>query len=284
MESALQQAFERHLRAADGSTPPNLEEAMRYSLLSPGKRIRPRLTLACARMVGLPEAAALPAALAIEMIHCFTLIHDDLPCMDDDDFRRGRPSNHKVFGEGVALLAGDGLVALALDVFLDAAQHVDSARVLKALRRFAGATGPRGVIGGQAAESLLNRDSGLPALEQMHAQKTGALFRISLLAPMDLAGIEETCPQGAAIDLFARELGLAFQIADDLEDATATTAAQDPTSILFHRTAEEARDETIRRLEAAQGSLRQAWRESAKPLITIADEVIRKLRDAHGAS
>ena len=116
LEQALAQALDRHLVSTDGRTPPNLEESIRYSLLAPGKRIRPRLALASARLVGLSPQAALPAALAVEMIHCFTLIHDDLPCMDDDDFRRGRPSNHKIYGEGLALLAGDALMMLALDV------------------------------------------------------------------------------------------------------------------------------------------------------------------------
>ncbi|MCM2278706.1 MAG: polyprenyl synthetase family protein [Oligoflexia bacterium] len=284
LETALRSAYERHLSKKDGATPANLETAMRYSLLSPGKRIRPRLALACARMLGLSPEAALPAALAIEMIHCFTLIHDDLPCMDDDDFRRGRPSNHKVHGESLALLAGDALVALALEVFLDAAEHVPADRVLAALRRFAWATGPRGVIGGQAAESLLGKTSSLEELRRMHAQKTGALFSISLLAPMELVGIPADSPRAAAIDLFARELGLAFQIADDLEDATEATAKDDPTSILFYLGDEEARRDTIGRLENAKAALTEHWKEAAQPLTTIADEVIRKIRDAHGAS
>ena len=100
LERALGDAFRRHLASPQGDCPDNLAQAMSYSLLAPGKRIRPRLLLVCAEMVGLPVSAALPPALALEMIHCFTLIHDDLPCMDDDDFRRGRPSNHRQFGEG----------------------------------------------------------------------------------------------------------------------------------------------------------------------------------------
>lgn len=279
LEGPLASALERHLTGKDGRTPPNLAESIRYSLLAPGKRIRPRLSLACAAMVGLDERAALPPALALEMIHCFTLIHDDLPCMDDDDFRRGKPSNHKIYGEAIALLAGDALMALALDVFLDAAPHAKGSGLATALRRFAWCTGPRGVIGGQAAEALLTASSPFEAMRTMHAQKTGALFSAALLIPMDLAGIREESPEGGAIARFAAELGLAFQIADDLDDAQqdAKAEAPSPTSILHYRTAEQARSETRARLESACRELESRWNEGARPLVAIAHEVLRSL-------
>ncbi len=277
---ALAETLERHWAAPDGVTPPSLRESIQYSLLAPGKKIRPRLLLSCGEMLGLSSAVTLPTAVAIEMIHCFTLIHDDLPCMDDDDFRRGQPSNHKKFGETTALLAGDALIALAFDVFLDA--PVDPARLRVALKRLAWAAGPRGVIGGQAAESDLGQNSTLEQLSQMHRQKTGALFIASLLIPKDLAGVSDSSPEGQSILSFADELGLAFQIADDLEDlyeAPSGSFAPDPTSILYFLSPEEARKKTIHRLGQASQRLAHAWGERARALCHIAEEVIRKLQE-----
>jgi geranylgeranyl diphosphate synthase type II len=284
LEAALETALARHLEKADGRTPPNLADSIRYSLLAPGKRIRPRLALACAEMVNLPFEAALPAALSIEMIHCFTLIHDDLPCMDDDDMRRGRPSNHKVFGEATALLAGDALMTLALETLMDAAPHVQPENFMRALRRFAWATGPRGVMGGQAAESLLGKDSTLLELRQMHAMKTGALFSAALQICKDLAGIPDlnlpgTLPLGASLDRFASELGLAFQVADDLDDGEAQDEADKPTNILFYISKEEAREDTLKRLMTATSALIAAWTPPiAEPLVRVAGEVSRSLQ------
>lgn len=279
LEGALSQALDRHLADRDGQTPANLAESIRYSLLAPGKRIRPRLALACARMIGLDPAAALPAALAIEMIHCFTLIHDDLPCMDDDDFRRGRPSNHKVYGDALALLAGDALMMVALDTLTEAASHAQPQAFARALRRFTWASGPRGVIGGQAAESLLGPASTLAELEKMHAMKTGALFSASLLIPKDLAGVPDTGARGESIERFACELGLAFQIADDLEDAE--KEAKEPTSILSYVSADQARSDTLRRLKAATQALGEAWGATqSSELAAIAGEVCKSLERA----
>ena len=129
IEQHLSETLERFFQTQEGFTPPHLQESIRYSLLSPGKRIRPRLLLASGQMLDVPHQALLPAAIAVEMVHCFTLIHDDLPCMDNDDFRRGIPTNHKKFGESLALLAGDSLMALAIDVFLESS--LDSARLFQ---------------------------------------------------------------------------------------------------------------------------------------------------------
>lgn len=273
LETALKLASDRYLETA----PPNLAEAIRYSLLAAGKRIRPRLALACARMIGLNPQAALPAALAIEMIHCFTLIHDDLPCMDDDDFRRGRPSNHKAHGEALALLAGDALMMLALDTLTEASPHAQPAAFMQALKRMLWASGPRGVIGGQAAEALLQPGSQRSELERMHAMKTGALFSAALLMPMDLAGILESDPRGHAISRFAAALGLAFQVADDLDDALQDSGTP-PTSILFYTTVAQARIDTRLQLESATRVLREAWRETpSAELAAIAEEVALSL-------
>jgi geranylgeranyl diphosphate synthase type II len=264
---------------SESPTPRNLAESIRYSLLAPGKRIRPRLALAAARMIGLDTKAALPAGLAIEMIHCFTLIHDDLPCMDDDDVRRGRPSNHKAHGEAIALLAGDALMMLALETLAEAAPYVRPENFMRALKRFAWASGPRGVIGGQAAESLLGAHSRIEELALMHAQKTGALFSASLLLPKDLAGITELGEgeRSHALERFAAQLGLAFQVADDLEDGEKEAAL--PTSILFYLTADEARSQTLQGLEGALSDLQKAWGPPAtSELAAITAEVIRALK------
>ncbi len=277
LEKQLELTLNRHLTKNDGQTPPNLAEAIRYSLLAPGKRIRPRILLACAQMLGLQEGQALPAALALEMIHCFTLIHDDLPCMDDDDFRRGRPSCHKKFDEALALLAGDALIPLAIDVFMDSA--VDPLRLLAGLKHFTWASGPRGVVGGQAAESLLKQDSPFEEMIQMHAQKTGALFSAALLVPMEFAGIAPESEKGQAIQNFAATLGLAFQAADDLEDAT-SESTNDPTHVLHYRKSNDVVNETVRNLTQVSHQLTQLWQDSAQPLTHIADEVIRKIEVA----
>jgi geranylgeranyl diphosphate synthase type II len=227
-------------------------------------------------MVKISDQAAVPAAASLEMLHCFTLIHDDLPCMDNDDFRRGRPSNHKQFGEGIALLAGDALMALAIETFLDASPHVAHPLLLRGLSRFVWAMGPRGVTGGQAAEALLSPQSKLEELSLMHQQKTGALFSASILIPMDFAGIKEDSSEGLALELFAKELGLSFQVVDDLDDE-AEGVPPDPKSILFYVDRASAMSNTLMRLEAAIKSLNSNWGYAAVPLLQIAAEVTKKL-------
>lgn len=279
-EKSLRETLERHLTQGSSATPPHLSESMRYSLLAPGKRIRPRLMLAAAEMLGLPEDVVLPAAHALEMIHCFTLIHDDLPCMDDDEMRRGQPTNHKKFGESTALLAGDSLIPLAFEVFLDTPTASDkkcpqTSHILRALKRLLWASGARGVTGGQALEETLNQNSSLQNLQSMHALKTGALFSAALLIPMDLCGITEESPEGMAIDLFAQELGLAFQVADDLEDAA--SEATEVTNILAYLSKSEAQNMTLTRLAQASRTLTGIFGEKTKNLRLIADEVARSI-------
>ncbi len=278
-DAALTKTLEHFLVQPDGVTPRSLQESIRYSLLSPGKKIRPRLLLACAEMLELPAMEALPAAISIEMIHCFTLIHDDLPCMDDDDMRRGQPSNHKKFGESTALLAGDSLIALAFDVFLES--PVEPLRLKAGLKRLVWAAGPRGVTGGQAAESDLSKDSTLEQLYQMHRQKTGALFIASVLIPKDLAGISDESAEGQSILSFADELGLGFQVADDLEDLQEESPESfkpKPTSVLFFMSPEQARQQTLERLTLASQRLSEHWGDRAESLTQIAKEVIHKLQ------
>jgi len=278
-ESELTSTLDHLLKRTAPPCPPNLAAAIRYSLLAPGKRIRPRLALACGKMLALDERAAYCAAAAIEMIHCFTLIHDDLPCMDDDDFRRGRPANHKAHGEAMALLAGDGLISLAFEVLLEA-PHVPPACLMAAVRTLTHASGPRGVIGGQAAESLLGETSCFAELESMHALKTGALFTASLVMPADLAGVDPNGAAGKAIHEFSSALGLAFQALDDLDDAeqdrkSGVTAP--PTQILRYMSESDARGHSRRRLSASLPLIHAEFGDAARTLSEIANEVLGKL-------
>jgi geranylgeranyl diphosphate synthase type II len=192
-----------------------LEEAMRYSLLAGGKRIRPVLALATARALGQDPAGVLPAAAALELIHTYSLIHDDLPAMDDDDLRRGRPTSHVRFGEDVAILAGDGLFAEAVRLFCE--QPGPPERVLRALRELTAATGVDGMVGGQyvdVTESELD-EAGLRAL---HTLKTGRLIAASVGVVLALDGLGE--PETIPYRRFAAELGVLFQIVDDILDVT----------------------------------------------------------------
>ena len=223
-------ALERYLPASP-ACPPRVGEAMRYSLFAGGKRLRPVLALASADAIALangadPRAArdaALPAACALELIHTYSLVHDDLPAMDDDTLRRGRPTNHVVFGEGLAILAGDGLLTEAFALMArEPASNGDAAltaRKLRALALVADAAGPCGMVGGQAIDlEAAGSGAGLDGdgLRAMHARKTGALIRAAAAAGAVMAGATDA--QLAAIERFASELGLAFQIVDDVLD------------------------------------------------------------------
>jgi geranylgeranyl diphosphate synthase type II len=199
-----------------------LGEAARYSLEAGGKRVRPVLCLLACEAVGGTAAQALPGALALEFVHTYSLIHDDLPAMDDDDLRRGRPTNHKVFGEGHAILAGDALLTEAFGVL--AAADLDPGRRAEALVLLAEAAGWRGMAGGQAldleGEKIASYD--LDHLRLIHRLKTGALLRAALEIGAVLGGATPT--EQAALRAYGEAIGLAFQIQDDILDATATDA------------------------------------------------------------
>lgn len=222
--------------------PPPVAAAMRYSVMAGGKRMRPVLVLAAAEAVAtkLGTAAdearrlAVPAACAIEMIHTYSLVHDDLPAMDDDTMRRGRPTLHVVHGEGMAILAGDGLHAEAFGLLArepETSDPVIIARKLQVLRAVADAAGPQGMVGGQAIDLDAIRpgpDGRVPAMDietlrDMHARKTGALIRASAMAGAIMAGAD--APLIAATDAYASEVGLAFQIIDDILDVEGHSAA-----------------------------------------------------------
>ncbi len=205
------------LRFAAGAETEGLDEAMRYSLLAGGKRIRPVLALATARALGGEPADVLPAAAAIELIHTYSLIHDDLPAMDDDELRRGMPTSHVKFGENVAILAGDGLFAEAIRLF-SAEQEGDPGRVLAALRELVGATGVDGMVGGQYVDVAETAGEGAEGLRRMHALKTGRLIAASVGSVLELRGLSE--PETIPYRRYADELGVLFQIVDDILDVT----------------------------------------------------------------
>ncbi len=195
--------------------PPRLKEAMSYSLLSGGKRIRPLLLLASAEACGLPEAEVLDMACALEMIHTYSLIHDDLPAMDDDDLRRGRPTSHKQFGEAMAILAGDALLNEAMLLLME--RYGGTRSGASAITAIARAAGQDGMIGGQVLDIQSQGQAiDLATLKEMHANKTGALIRAALTSPWRLAGKSEE--EIRKMEALGTELGVMFQIQDDVLD------------------------------------------------------------------
>jgi geranylgeranyl pyrophosphate synthase len=208
---------------ADGD-PGRLVESMRYSLLAPGKRLRPLLALAAAESqrptddATAPDPNVLRASCAIELVHCYSLIHDDLPAMDDDDFRRGRPSNHKAFDEATAILAGDALLTLAFEWLAEAGANAERpAAFLTAARALARGAGARGMVRGQARDLREPPPADVPALERLHAEKTAALFRAAVEIGGAVGGGDAAAL--AALATFGERFGVAFQHADDLDDA-----------------------------------------------------------------
>ena len=200
-----------------------LVDAVRYSLNLKGKRVRPSLTLAFAELCGGSVDAAMPFACAVEMVHTYSLIHDDLPCMDDDDFRRGQPANHKVFGEDIALLAGDALQSMAYTAMLsdEAVAAVGGARAARAARILAEKSGLLGMVGGQVIDlSMEHQTVGIELVRLMEEKKTANLIEAACMMGCVVAGAEEE--KIAAAERYAHAIGLAFQIVDDILDVTST--------------------------------------------------------------
>jgi geranylgeranyl diphosphate synthase type II len=221
VEAALQRAIARHVAG-----PQRLVDAVRYGLLGPGKRIRPILCYLTGQVLGLELRQLDAAACAVEMMHAYSLIHDDLPAMDDDDLRRGRPTCHRAFDEATAILAGDALHALAFEVLTDgplgsdtaeARVEIEPARRLAVVRRLAVASGVEGMVGGQALDLAAEAQAvGIEALALLHARKTGALISASVMMAAELAGAAPT--HAHALECYARNIGLAFQVRDDILD------------------------------------------------------------------
>jgi len=216
------ESYLRGMRFSEEALTGGLEEAMRYSLLAGGKRIRPVLALATAGAVGLERRDVLPLAGAIELIHTYSLIHDDLPAMDDDELRRGQPTCHVAFGEDVAILAGDGLYAEAFAHVL-VHQRSPPERVLAAAAELAAATGVNGMVGGQYADVRNTAPAGPAGLRRLHELKTGRLIGASVLCVLSLGGVDGPATMG--LRRFATELGVLFQIVDDILDVTGTDDA-----------------------------------------------------------
>ncbi len=210
----IEESLSRYL-TLDANSPERLTEAMRYSVLSPGKRLRPLLVLTASRLCGGNDDNALPAACAVEFIHCYSLIHDDLPAMDDDDLRRGRPTCHRQFDEATAILAGDALIPLAFEVLSRDIQPGELAA--RCCFELACAAGARQLVGGQSDDlSSENLAIDLEKLEKIHERKTGAMLAVSLkLGALCAKAPLETV---VCLEQFGKKLGLAFQISDDLLD------------------------------------------------------------------
>ena len=205
---------------ATEDVPPKLLQALRYSVLDGGKRLRPILVLASAEAVGGDSQVAMPAACAIELIHTFSLIHDDLPCMDDDDLRRGKPTSHKVFGEAIALLAGDALFALAFEMLMTL--RTEHAKVRACALEIAQASGLHGMVGGQVADmELSRRQATLDDVRAVHRRKTGALIQASTTVGGIIGGGSDQ--QIEALRQYGGAIGMAFQIQDDILDVTGDT-------------------------------------------------------------
>jgi geranylgeranyl pyrophosphate synthase len=222
--AALDRLLEQRMAAPPDGDPGRLIEAMRYSLLAPGKRIRPLLAMAAAEAAGGIDDDVRLAAASVELVHCYSLIHDDLPAMDDDDFRRGRPSNHKAFGEATAILAGDALLTLAFEWIAEAGERARApGRYLQAARALARGAGARGMVRGQARDLGEVPPDTLPALETLHAEKTAALFR----AALEVGGLAAggSADVVTALARFGHAYGVAFQHADDRDDAEHTQHA-----------------------------------------------------------
>ena len=202
--------------------PEKIYEAMRYSLLAGGKRLRPILCLASCELAGGTTSMAMPTACAMEMIHTMSLIHDDLPAMDNDDYRRGKLTNHKVYGDDIAILAGDGLLTYAFEFIATKTENVPPQQVLQTIAYLGRAAGAGGLIGGQVVdvESEGKTDVSLETLNYIHAHKTGALLEACVVCGAILASASEADLQ--RLSRFAKNIGLAFQIIDDILDITAT--------------------------------------------------------------
>lgn len=260
--------------------PEKIYEAMRYSLLAGGKRLRPILCIATCELTGGTLEMAMPTACALEMIHTMSLIHDDLPAMDNDDYRRGRLTNHKVYGEDIAILAGDGLLAYAFEFVAEQTKNVPAERLLKVVARLGRAVGPAGLVGGQVVdlECEGKSDTSLETLHFIHTHKTGALLESCVICGALLTGAPASDLQ--RLSRYAQNIGLAFQIVDDILDITATQAELGKTAgkdLQAQKATypslwglEESKKQAQQLIDSAKAEL-ASFGEKAQPLLALAD-------------
>ena len=272
--------------------PESLREAMRYSLLAGGKRLRPILCLAACELAGGDPALAMPTAVALEMIHTMSLIHDDLPAMDNDDLRRGRPTNHKVYGDAVAILAGDALLTRAFEMVALRSPGVPADRLLKVVGELSLVSGAPGLVGGQVVDlECEGKEVDLETLEYIHLHKTGALLKACVITGALIGGADEA--QLNSLRTYARGIGLAFQIVDDILDVTASSDVLGKTAgkdLIADKTTypkllglEESRERAKTLIQEAKSSLdtfqpADGSSVQAAPLLALADYVIGRDR------
>ncbi len=277
IDAAIDARFEQ----AAGRVPEALRGAMRHLLFPGGKRLRPVFSLAAAEAVGGQAESALPLAVAVELIHTYSLVHDDLPCMDDDDWRRGRPTVHVAFDEATAVLAGDALQSEAFAVLAEASV-ADPARLLFVVGRLARAIGAEGLVGGQQDDLAFEAEmsTGDPTvragadhvrLASIHERKTAALFQAAIVGGAVLGGADHAACE--RLEAFGRDVGVAFQIADDLLDANSDEAA----SILRLQGIDDARSGAMGLVERALAEI-EGWGERALPLRELARFAVRRSR------
>lgn len=262
--------------------PETIYNSMRYSLLAGGKRLRPILCLATCELMGGSDAQALPTACALEMVHTMSLIHDDLPAMDNDDYRRGKLTNHKVYGDDIAILAGDGLLAYAFEYVAENTLDVPAERILKVVAQLGRAVGAAGLVGGQVVDLECEGKTNmtLETLNFIHTHKTSALLEVSVVSGAILAGADEADQQ--RLLGYAQKIGLAFQIVDDVLDITATSeelgksAGKDLKAQKLTYPSlwgiDKSRAEAAALVSAAKAEV-APWGEKAMPLMAIADYI-----------
>ncbi|MGF1458232.1 MAG: geranylgeranyl diphosphate synthase CrtE [Leptolyngbyaceae cyanobacterium] len=264
--------------------PETIYQAMRYSLLAGGKRLRPILCLATCELFGGAPVMSMPTACALEMIHTMSLIHDDLPAMDNDDYRRGKLTSHKVYGEDVAILAGDALLTYAFEYVATQTQQVPAERILQVIADLGKAVGAEGLVGGQIVDLASEgaTDVSLETLNYIHTHKTGALLRVSVTSGATLAGADTA--QIKVLATYADRIGLAFQIVDDVLDVTATSeelgksAGKDLTAQKATYPSiwglEESKAQAQQLIESAKTDVLTSFGSAASPLVALADFIV----------
>ncbi|ADL13239.1 polyprenyl synthetase family protein [Acetohalobium arabaticum] len=281
---AVNKALDDYLPAED-KKPAKLHQSMRYSTLMGGKRLRPVLTLIVANsLFGVEEERIMPAAAAVELVHNYSLIHDDLPCMDDDDYRRGELANHKVFGDAIAVLSGDALLTYAFELLTKLEGDFTAEQILKVSKEVAQGAGFRGMVGGQAADMLAEGKAVEDIdLEFIHRYKTGALLQAAVRTGAILGGADKE--ELAALTIYAENIGLSFQIIDDILDIVGdeeklgkevgSDEGQDKATFPSVYGLEESRAMAQKKVQAAKEAI-ERFEEDAELLIQLADYIIER--------